>query len=183
MEDRPPSTGTDVRLWSRVAAFYDPLMRLSGWHRAQAAFGEGLTEVLDVGCGTAFLGSVVGPGYIGVDREVVMLARARAPRVVAAEARLLPFRDHSVDTVVSTGFLGLMPPGVRARILLEMARVCRRDVRVLEPIAGLTRASALTLSRTPIQPAEFAAAGLQATIGPPVYYGLYAPVVARPVRL
>jgi ubiquinone/menaquinone biosynthesis C-methylase UbiE len=170
-------------MWSRVAAFYDPLMSLSGWHRAQAGFGEGLREVLDVGCGTAFLASVVGPGYIGVDREVAMLARARGPRVMAADARMLPFRDRSVDTVVSTGFLGLVPPGVRAQILLEMARVCRHDVRVLEPIAGVTRAPVLTLSRAPIQQAEFAKAGLQATIGSPVYFGLYAPVVARPVRL
>lgn len=168
--------------WSQAATFYDLVMLVSGWHRTQARFGRGLSEVLDVGCGTAFLARTMGPGYVGLDLEVAMLARARGPRVVVGDAGRLPFRDRSFQTVVSTGFLGILTPEVRAGVLLEMARVCRREVRVLEPIARVTRAPALALSRNPIQLREFSAAGLDARVGPPVYFGLYAPVVARPVR-
>lgn len=169
-----------MNLWARGAAVYDPVMRACGWQRAQARFGRGLREVLDVGCGTAFLATTLGSGYVGLDLEVAMLVRARGPRVVAGDARRLPFRDRSFQTVISTGFLGILTPGDRAAVLSEMARVCRTEVRVLEPIAGVTRFPTLALSRSPIQLLEFEAAGLDADVGPPVYFGLYAAVVARP---
>lgn len=157
-------------------------MRVCGWQRAQAQFGQGLGNVLEVGCGTAFLGTVVGPAYTGLDRELGMLRhRLDGTTVVAGDAGALPFRDGSFDVVVSTAFLGLLPPPARAEVLREMTRVCRREVRVLEPIAGVTRIAALTLSNSPLEMTEFAQAGLVARVGPPVYFGLYAPVVARPV--
>lgn len=168
-----------MSLWARAASLYDPVMRVSGWRRAQAQFGQGLQEVLDVGCGTAYLAKVVGPGYTGVDRELAMLRRtAGSPRVVIGDARALPFGDDSFDVVISTGFLGLLPASTRAEVLSEMTRVGRREIRVLEPVAGVTRAARLALSRHPVAIDELRAVGLDPVVGPRRYFGLYAVVVA-----
>jgi hypothetical protein len=64
-----------------------------------------------------------------------------------------------------------------------MARVTRGEVRVLEPVAGHTRRSWLALARRPLEPAEFAAAGLEVlNVGPARYLGVYAVVTARRSR-
>lgn len=165
--------------WAAIAAAYDPIMRMAGWRTAQMDFAAGLRNVLDVGCGTAFLAQSVGPGYTGVDREIAMLRRAAgAPRLVAADARALPFGNDSFDVVVTTGFLGLLNVDDRALILTEIARVARYELRALEPIAGLTRGRALALSRYPVVLDEFRAAGFVPMVGPRTYHGLYASVRA-----
>lgn len=154
-------------------------MRLAGWRRIQSEFASGLCDVLDIGCGTAFLSETIGAGYTGMDRELRMLRRAHgAPRLVSGDARSLPFLDNSFDIVLSTGFLGLLMPRERTLVLAEIARVARRELRALEPIAGVTHANALALSRHPIDLDEFRAAGLEPTVGKRLYFGLYAPVVA-----
>jgi SAM-dependent methyltransferase len=175
-----PSVGTiGVNPWAVVAPVYDTVMRLTGWRRIQSEFASGLCDVLDIGCGTALLSETIGAGYTGVDRELRMLRRAQgAPRLVSGDARSLPFLDNSFDIVLSTGFLGLLVPQERALVLAEMARVARRELHALEPIAGVTHARALALSRHPIDPEEFRTAGFEPTVGKRLYFGLYAPVVA-----
>jgi SAM-dependent methyltransferase len=162
-----------------AARAYDPVMRVAGWQRTQRSFAGGLRSVLDVGSGTAAAAAAIGPGYVGVDAEVAMLQRARpGTRVLAADACALPFRDDSFDIVLCTGFLGVLSPPVRAGALAEIARVARHALWALEPVAGVTRAKWLALSRHPIDLDEFRAAGFEPSVGEPVYFGLYAPVVA-----
>jgi len=103
---------------------------------------------LDVGSGpgnvTAALGRAAGPGglALGVDISEPMLARAvraeAGPNVgfVRADAQRLPFRDESVDAVVSMAMLQLIPDPAVA--LAEMVRVLRpgRRMAVMVPTAG-----------------------------------------------
>ncbi|MGA5462420.1 methyltransferase domain-containing protein [Mycobacterium sp. NPDC050041] len=103
---------------------------------------------LDVGSGpgnvTAALGRAAGPGglALGVDISEPMLARAvraeAGPNVgfVRADAQRLPFRDESVDALVSMAMLQLIPDPAVA--LAEMVRVLRsgRRMAVMVPTAG-----------------------------------------------
>jgi SAM-dependent methyltransferase len=103
---------------------------------------------LDVGSGpgnvTAALGRAAGPGglALGVDISAPMLARAvraeAGPNVgfVRADAQRLPFRDESVDALVSMAMLQLIPDPAVA--LAEMVRVLRsgRRMAVMVPTAG-----------------------------------------------
>lgn len=165
------------------AAVYDSLMAVSGWRHAQAAFAAGVSgSVLDVGCGTAHMGELVGPRYTGVDASMAMLVRAGTARVICADAAALPFGDEAFDVVISTAFLGLLHPAGRAPVLREMARVCRREMRLLEPLDPLNPVRrAVALSRYPLRLLELADAGLQVRVaGPAVFTGVYTPLVARP---
>lgn len=169
--------------WHGVAAVYDAAMSVSGWRRAQVAFASDVHgSVLDVGCGTAFLADHLGPAYVGVDCSLDMLTRAATTRVICADATALPIADQAFDTVVTTGFLGLLEPRVRAAVLRELARVCREEVRLLEPVAPINVVRrGIALSRHPLEMSELAHAGLTARIaGPALYAGVYTPVTAQP---
>ena len=103
---------------------------------------------LDVGSGpgnvTASLAHAAGSDGIalGVDISEPMLARAvhaeAGPRVgfLRADAQQLPFRDETVDAVVSLAMLQLIPNPAAA--VAEMARVLRPGGRiaVMVPTAG-----------------------------------------------
>jgi arsenite methyltransferase len=103
---------------------------------------------LDVGSGpgnvTASLARAAGPDglALGIDISVPMLERAvrneAGPRVgfIRADAQRLPLRDNTIDAVVSTAVLQLVPDPAAA--LAEMARVLRPGARlaVMVPTAG-----------------------------------------------
>lgn len=103
---------------------------------------------LDIGSGpgnvTASLARAAGPGglALGIDISEPMLARAvrneAGPQVgfIKADAQRLPLRDNTVDAVVSTAVLQLVPNPAAA--LAEMARVLRpgRRLAVMVPTAG-----------------------------------------------
>lgn len=111
---------------------------------------------LDVGSGpgnvTASLARAAGPDglALGVDISEAMLNRAvrneAGPQVgfIKADAQQLPLRDGTVDVVVSTAVLQLIPHPAAA--LAEMARVLRPGGRlaIMVPTAGrLARVSQL----------------------------------------
>ncbi|PRC42451.1 SAM-dependent methyltransferase [Mycobacterium sp. ITM-2017-0098] len=150
------NTGAVQALWaSRLGSqFYDNVQTVA--RRVMTAWQEP-TEwlnlpvggtALDVGSGpgnvTAALGRAVGPGGValGVDISEPMLARAVAaeagPNVgfLRADAQRLPFRDDSMDAVVSIAMLQLIPDPPVA--LAEMVRVLRpgRRMAVMVPTAG-----------------------------------------------
>ncbi len=103
---------------------------------------------LDVGSGpgnvTASLARAAGPDglALGIDISEPMLQRAvrneAGPQVgfIRADAQRLPLRDDTVDAVVSTAVLQLVPNPTAA--LAEMARVLRPGGRlaVMVPTAG-----------------------------------------------
>jgi SAM-dependent methyltransferase len=90
---------------------------------AQRLIAEGMTPVLDVGCGEGELARHLPDGaWVGLDSSIQMLARAPEPTVqgVATE---LPFADSSFGSVALLYVLYHLPEPVRA--LAEARRVLR----------------------------------------------------------
>ena len=106
---------------------------------------------LDVGSGpgnvTASLARAAGPEglALGVDISEPMLARAvrneAGPQVgfIKADAQRLPLRDNTVDAVVSTAVLQLVPNPTAA--LVEIARVLRPGGRLAIMVPTVGRAA------------------------------------------
>jgi SAM-dependent methyltransferase len=104
---------------------------------------------LDIGSGpgnvTASLARAAGPDglALGVDISEPMLTRAvrneAGPQVgfIKADAQRLPLRDNTVDAVISTAVLQLIPDPAAA--VAEMARVLRpgRRLAIMVPTVGL----------------------------------------------
>jgi demethylmenaquinone methyltransferase/2-methoxy-6-polyprenyl-1,4-benzoquinol methylase len=85
------------------------------------------TRVLDVACGTAFLGRHLRGEVVAVDQsaEMVAVATERMPhaRVVQGDAVPLPFGDGEFDRVVTGHFYGHLLPDEREAFLAEARRV------------------------------------------------------------
>jgi arsenite methyltransferase len=154
--DLPKNTGVIQAVWASPVGsmLYDnaqAVMRrlLSAWLQPTAWLNIPTDGVaLDVGCGpgtfAASLARAAGPGglVLGIDISEPMLARAvraAAGAQVAflrADAQRLPLRDKSVDAVLSSAMLQLIPDPAAA--LAEMARVLRPGGRLaaVVPTAG-----------------------------------------------
>ena len=97
-------------------------------------------EVLDVGCGTGLLrGAVGGHTWTGLDTDSGALERARGrlrdgDRLVSGGAAALPFPSHRFDLVVCHGLLHHLDPAQLNEALSEMARVCRGQLLLLDPV-------------------------------------------------
>jgi ubiquinone/menaquinone biosynthesis C-methylase UbiE len=177
-----------------VAPVYDQAVGLVGWHRALDALVADVAggPVLDAGCGPGHLAPVLvgqGASYVGVDRNPRMVALALAHArssggvVVRADVTRLPFEASSFDVVIVSAVLGLLDRPARRGALLELARVTRGEVRLLEPFrrpgvdARAWRARVVALARSgPLELADLREAGLRPQIlGPPVL-GVYSVV-------
>lgn len=162
------NSGWVQRLWAsrRGAAFYDRLQALSRLLFATLDQSKidwlGIPQggvVVDIGCGpgniTSALAQAVGPDglALGIDLSGPMLARAvrteHGPNIgfLRADAQRLPLRDNSVDAVVSTLTIHLVPDPHRA--LVEMARVLRPGGRVIVAVPTAGRTSQSLLARLP----------------------------------
>jgi S-adenosylmethionine-diacylgycerolhomoserine-N-methlytransferase len=142
------------RMWSRWAPVYDLRVRLFLRWRAPAIEELHLRPsdtVLDLACGTglnfALLEERVGPNgrIVGLDLTRAMLARARqrANRrgwrnvaLVESDAAAIPLADRSVDAVISSYGMVIVPDYRRA--IAEAVRVLRPGGRLvlLEPQRG-----------------------------------------------
>jgi ubiquinone/menaquinone biosynthesis C-methylase UbiE len=132
------------RIYDQRAASYDRSLgiiehRLLGpMRRAYGSLlrGETLEVAIGTGLNVPFYSSRVGH-VVGSDLSYLMLvqAAARARQLglrfagVQADATALPFRDVSFDTVAVSLALCTIPEPAAA--LMEMARVCRPDGRVV----------------------------------------------------
>jgi SAM-dependent methyltransferase len=91
---------------------------------ARRLLREGLTPVLDVGCGEGDLARHLPEGaWVGLDSSVEMLARAPEP-AIRGDACALPIPDASYGSVALLYVLYHLPEPVRA--LTEAHRVLRR---------------------------------------------------------
>jgi len=60
-------------------------------------------------------------------------------RAVKASGTDLPFADRSFDYVICIEVLEHLPPELRARIVSEMCRVCRKEVVITHPYGKVAR--------------------------------------------
>jgi SAM-dependent methyltransferase len=110
------------------------------WRAIQKALGEcsDLQSVLDLPCGTGrFTGDLarLGLDVIGGDISLQMMREAATseeiehPNIVGyaqADAEALPYRNQSLDCIVSIRFMFHVDPITRRRILRQMGRVSKR---------------------------------------------------------
>lgn len=110
------------------------------WTAIQKALGEciDLRSALDLPCGTGrFTGDLarLGLDVIGGDISLQMMREAATSAevehsnivgYVQSDAEALPYRDRSLDCIVSIRFMFHVDPITRRRILREMGRVSKR---------------------------------------------------------
>jgi ubiquinone/menaquinone biosynthesis C-methylase UbiE len=94
------------------------------------------SPVLDIACGTGLITGwhvTKGRSAVAGDISGEMLEHAKAKfqradsaRFVRFDAKSLPFKDKSFDSVTCFRFLNLVRPEIRKVIHREIARVCRR---------------------------------------------------------
>lgn len=192
-----PAADLADRWWTLAAPGYDPAVAAVGWHRCLDDLVAGISSgrVLEVGCGPAYLGPALlsrGVGYVGLDRNAAMVARAsrraasRGGAVVRADVTRLPFADRTFDVVVAAAVLGLLDRAARWSALREMVRVTRGEVRLLEPVrrpgepARILRSRVIALVRDrPLELGDLFAVGLDPRlVGPPRLLGAYSVVRA-----
>jgi len=129
--------------YRRIAGFYDvvvePFNKALRRYVVKAAQPSQGMKVLEVGCGTGAnlaLFADKGCKITGVDLSPSMIDVARRKLGESADLRIgdaadMPFSDCSFDLVVSFLTLHEMPAPVRLPVAAEMARVVRRNGRLL----------------------------------------------------
>ena len=141
-----PTRGSLIR-WAKlydkavgvISLGREETMRQGILTRAALRPGE---RVLDVGCGTGTLAiRAAGEGseVIGIDPAAKMVERSRmkaaeagsSARFQVGVAENLAFEDESFDVVLCTLVLHHLPPGMQDDCLKEMARVLRRQGRLI----------------------------------------------------
>jgi len=92
------------------------------------------SEVLDVGCGRG-IAYRYATRIVGVDAHLPSLRKTRkvCEDVVCADARYLPFKDESFDTVVAVIVIEHMTKRDGYRLLSQMERVSRRRIILSTP--------------------------------------------------
>ena len=156
MPGRGPSRGF-FDLWSRV--YEQPLVQWLTYRPVHDAVVRALRRlrprrVLDVGCGTGLLTtrlarSLAGSSIVGCDFSSGMLDQARRhPERVAwvrGDALRLPFRDASVDVIVSTEAFHWFPDQRRA--LADFFRVVAPGGHLLVAIVNTPNANVRRMFR------------------------------------
>lgn len=168
--------------WDRLSQPYTKIGEAGFWLKHRRRITEGLRgRVLEVCCGGGRLVLELLKGGVdayGMDLSPRMAAQAQATlsqagfdptRIVRADVTRLPFADAAFDAVLSTGAIALFRLPVQRAAIGELARVARREVRLLEAFEkrkGLYggRVVAFMLDgMRPIPPDVFRAAGLDCT--------------------
>ena len=100
--------------------------------------------ILDIPCGTGrFIPFSVKSGFriIGSDISLDMISQGLLKnfpkpfkKFVVADAEYLPFKNNSVDFVLSMRFLRHLPPEVKPQVLFEFSRVCRYGIIISVPL-------------------------------------------------
>jgi ubiquinone/menaquinone biosynthesis C-methylase UbiE len=115
---------------------------LAAWTDSQLTVIKGLNgRVLEACCGTGQLlvemlkrGIDLPPNMVEVTRHRLTAAQLDPQRVYLADITALPFDDRSFDYAVVAGSMGLLPLAEKRAVLQELVRVCRTEVRLLEPL-------------------------------------------------
>jgi len=92
-----------------------------------------MNQVLDVGSGGAGLSLYWGRKTIALDLSITAPLAASLTVPVIASATALPFRDRSIEVIVSADVLEHLPRSDRTRMLSEMIRVSSSQVILAAP--------------------------------------------------
>jgi glycosyltransferase involved in cell wall biosynthesis/SAM-dependent methyltransferase len=97
---------------------------------------DSVRSILDVGCGNGHITHALADRFdvVGIDPSHTALARLNVP-ATAGSIEALPFADGAFDLVMCNDVLEHLPDAVRARGLVELARVARQFVIVTVPHA------------------------------------------------
>jgi ubiquinone/menaquinone biosynthesis C-methylase UbiE len=142
------SRPAQIRFLSRLAGFYDPVVRVMGfiplWHAIAAvaapARGERTLDVCTGTGGAALELARRGARVVGLDLATGMLRRACAKRVdgacdaafVRMDARQLGFPDAAFPLVTCSMALHEMASDERGAVLREIRRVCSQRAVIAE---------------------------------------------------
>lgn len=131
------STSYDESRFEGLGNRYLEAVRCAAFSKVMGACDRG-DVVLDVGCGTGrgltYLHAEGFRRVIGVDFTGAMLARARGKLdgldglhalLARGDGFRLPFRDDSFNVVITLNFLHMFRFELQARLVAELARVCR----------------------------------------------------------
>lgn len=91
-------------------------------------------NILDVGCGNGIFTSRLakdGASVVGLDLSGFLLQQNPHAGLIHGDASKLPFEDRSFDVVFEANLLHHVPR--RESVIMEMSRVSRRYVVLLEP--------------------------------------------------
>jgi hypothetical protein len=94
---------------------------------------SGMNQVLDVGSGGEGLSLYWGRKTIALDLSMTAALGGSPILPVIGSATALPFRDQSIEVIVSADVLEHVPRSDRARMLSEMIRVSSAQVIVAAP--------------------------------------------------
>jgi len=100
---------------------------------------SGAQQVLDVGSGGAGLSLYWGRRTIALDVSLPHALQGSLIRPVLGTATTLPFRDRSIEVIVSCDVLEHIPRADRLEALSEMLRVARRQVIRAAPCGRLAQ--------------------------------------------
>lgn len=115
-----------------VQAVFGPLAKLV----AAGVDHPDTVSVIDVGCGNGFLQWSLEPHFAhvaGIDYSHQMLAVNPCANKIQASSTHLPLANNSIDVAAASHLLHHLSPADRRRTLLEMKRVARQMVVVIEP--------------------------------------------------
>ncbi len=99
----------------------------------------GAEQVLDVGSGGAGLSLYWGRRTIALDRSLPATPQGSRIRPILGTATALPFKERSIEIIVSCDMLEHIPRADRPGVLSEMIRVARRQIIVAVPCGAHAR--------------------------------------------
>jgi ubiquinone/menaquinone biosynthesis C-methylase UbiE len=137
---------TDPARADRLPVLYDVAQILFGGRRSRSRVAATLaalapSNVLDVGGGTGFYAPAVPAHahYVVADLDVAKIRRLRERRpradAIVADATALPVRSDAVDVALFIAVAHHLPDEALDRALGELARVARRHVLFIDPLA------------------------------------------------
>jgi Methylase involved in ubiquinone/menaquinone biosynthesis len=124
------------RTYMQIAAHFAET-RTAPWPAVEAfcADTEPMDVAVDLGCGNGRhlpLLDAVAARPVGVDLTRALLEQADTQTpLLEADARALPFADHTVDLLVAVAMVHHLRPADRARVYAECARILAPDAEGL----------------------------------------------------
>lgn len=124
---------TIIDYWCRYADIISEVDRLNenvGKRRFSilecGAGGEGISEFLNSSRYTIFL--------LDIEKNAFMNFKSKDAQPIIGDAMRLPFKDHSIDILISCATTEHIPRNVRLKFFTELKRVCKSKIMLHFPL-------------------------------------------------